>query len=129
MPGTEERAPKDRRQRWTWRDTGFIAVVVLLGAGAARLTQDDGPAAIPGCESVDAAGKLESSLVLTIGGEDAGYNDPDYPWFSESKADAMRRAVIEALPVDASLEDRDSPSYFRQCGTSARPRRPNLRRN
>ncbi|MDV8066589.1 hypothetical protein R4P64_08725 [Rhodococcus sp. IEGM 1366] len=105
MPGTEERPPKDRRQRWTWRDTAFIAVVVLLGAGAARLTQDDGPAAIPGCESVEAAGEVESFLVATIGGDDPGYNDPDYPWFSKSKADAMRRAVTEALPVDARLED------------------------
>ncbi|MGG7104112.1 hypothetical protein [Rhodococcus sp. 24CO] len=105
MPGTEERSPKDRRQRWTWRDTAFIAVVVLLGAGAARLTQDDGPAAIPGCESVQAAEEPRSGMYATIGGDDPGYNDPDYPWFSKSKADAMRHAVIEALPVDARLED------------------------
>ncbi|TSD47786.1 hypothetical protein FFI94_017715 [Rhodococcus sp. KBS0724] len=105
MPGTEERPPNDRRQRWTWRDTAFIAVVVLLGAGAARLTQDEGPAAIPGCESVQAARESEMVSITTIGGEDPGYNDPDYPWFSKSKAVAMREAVIEALPVDARRED------------------------
>lgn len=60
------------------------------------------PTQIPGCDAVEPPGETE--WIAYSSHDDYGYDNPDYPWFSGPKADAMSRALRDALPGGVEVE-------------------------
>ena len=64
------------------------------------------PVDIPGCDTVQAPPEGDGSLrfsFATVGGVDAEYDNPAYPWLTAGKATAMSEAVRAALPAEADV--------------------------
>ncbi|MGV8875530.1 MAG: hypothetical protein ACOH2Q_23605 [Rhodococcus sp. (in: high G+C Gram-positive bacteria)] len=98
------------------RTDGIVVVVVVaMGVVAAGLTYQpmgqsglgyasepvEYPVDIPGCESVEAPEEDQFYGVATSGQE--RYDNPDYPWLTPEKANAMSIAVREALPAGVDV--------------------------
>ncbi|CCQ14621.1 putative uncharacterized protein [Rhodococcus sp. AW25M09] len=90
-------------------------MVVALGVAAAGLTHQpmgqsglgylsepvEYPVDIPGCESVEPPEEEQFYGVATSGQE--RYDNPDYPWLTPEKANAMSVAVRDALPAGVDV--------------------------
>ena len=62
------------------------------------------PTTIPGCESVDALEEGGMSMISYMSNTVETYDDPRFPWFSESKASAMSAALAGALPEQVQMK-------------------------
>ncbi|MDI9919064.1 hypothetical protein [Rhodococcus sp. IEGM 1379] len=60
----------------------------------------DFPTTIPGCESVEAPDDDDGLMYFA---QSRGYDDPQFPWFSGSKATVMSDAVGQALPLSVEM--------------------------
>lgn len=87
-----------RRSASAWSTAGVIVAIVAVGIVAGGLLNDPqpDPETIPGCDEVvqpDATRHIDYAFI-----EDRRYANPDYGWFSESKALTMSDALRAALP-------------------------------
>ncbi|OYD68928.1 hypothetical protein [Rhodococcus sp. OK302] len=78
------------------------------------------PTTIPGCESVDALEEGGMSMISYMSNTAETYDDPRFPWFSESKASAMSAALASALPEHVQMKFA-SPSESLQFGPISAP--------
>ena len=122
------------RRGGVWADGVVAGVVVAVGVVTAGLTHQpvgqsesaylsepvEYPVDIPGCESVEPPEEEQFYEVLTASGE--GYDNPDYPWLTSTKANAMSIALREALPeqievvADPSFRFGHDPLIFQPVG-------------
>lgn len=64
----------------------------------------DPKAPIPGCGTVEVPDTGEGRITSKFTTDEAGYDNPRFPWFTGPKATAMSNALREVLPAGVELE-------------------------
>ncbi|NIL74798.1 MULTISPECIES: hypothetical protein [Rhodococcus] len=101
-------------KKWAWTDSLVVVAIVGAGVVVAGVTNDpveasssyasepvEYPVDIPGCDTVEPPEDSVSYGFARSGLE--GYDHPDYPWLTSTKANAMSLAIQEALPDDIEV--------------------------
>lgn len=89
-------------RRFLVRSAAAVVIIGTVGvvAGVANYSRSDATA-IPGCDHAvepDDTHNIDYSFI-----EDRRYADPDYGWFSDTKAVTMSDALRAALPADTEV--------------------------
>jgi hypothetical protein len=115
-------SPPDRA-RWGWRDSGVVVAIVATGIGAAWMlphgapdtesgfTPNDYvtepgtyPVEVPGCDDVEPpSGPGRTFYWASHGPLWEGYDNPEYPWSTASKATAMSDSLAASIPGDVEV--------------------------
>lgn len=100
-----------------WSTAAVIFAIVAAGTAVAGLL-DDPATDIAGCEEVVQSEEAQRINFAFVGEE--SYDNPDYPWFTETKATAMSDALAQSLPAGTDVAF-DAPSralYFGPIGSA-----------
>ncbi|MDJ0396567.1 hypothetical protein QMK17_25015 [Rhodococcus sp. G-MC3] len=107
-------------RRSAWSTAAVIVSIVAVGTVVAGLLNDpqSDAVAIPGCDEV--VQPDETHRVNFAYAQSGSYDDPDHSWFSDAKAAAMSRALVEALPAGTTVEDDpfSTPLHFGQIANA-----------
>ncbi len=111
-----------KNSRWT--DVLVIGSIVAVGTGAAWVINDPPepevamgfvsepvryPVDIPGCDIVEPPQESQSYGYAISGME--GFDNPAYPWLTQSKVNAMSMVIQDALPTDIDIVSRSEDLF------------------